>query len=291
MGDFIEFSSKKKLLAANVLTAEQFSFIDEVKGLFTSSLHSSRQYMVLTLYHANREPKYSYLIADLTTKTVEQAQSVKTAKQTVREYFKENVPVKATASVNTATCIPRPTCDEVERYLHRWNTTPDLYGPESVLRVLFTQTHPYNISIDDIILKTAALNTVYNTHIYSVYTVAQHILSLDIDRRLATGDETLVNELMRVLYTDGRKVDHYSFATKYCSFHNSSAFPIYDSFVDKILQHYRDQEGFSSFKNNELKNYPNFKRVIADFRRYFGLEKYTVKQLDQYLWQFGKEYF
>ena len=291
MSDFIEFSSKKKLLAANVLTAEQFLFIDGVKGLFTSSLHSSRQYMVLTLYHSNQEPKYSYLIADLNTKTVEQAQSVKTAKQTVREYFNKNVPVQSTASVITPISIPRPTCNEVERYLHRWNTTPDLYKPESVLRILFTQTHPYNISIDDIILKTAALNTVYNTYIYSVFPVAQHILSLSIDERLQNGDATLVNEVMRVIYEDGKKVEHYSFATKYCSFHNPDAFPIYDSYVDKILLYYRDKTSFSTFRNSDLKDYPTFKRILADFRAYFGLDKYSAKQIDQYLWQFGKDYF
>ena len=291
MSDFIEFSSKKKLLAANVLTAEQFLFIDGVKGLFTSSLHSGRQYMVLTLYHSNQEPKYSYLIADLNTKTVEQAQSVKTAKQTVREYFNKNVPVQSTASAITPISIPRPTCNEVERYLHRWNTTPDLYKPESVLRILFTQTHPYNISIDDIILKTAALNTVYNTYIYSVFPVAQHILSLSIDERLQNGDATLVNEVMRVIYEDGKKVEHYSFATKYCSFHNPDAFPIYDSYVDKILLYYRDKMSFSTFRNSDLKDYPTFKRILADFRAYFGLDKYSAKQIDQYLWQFGKDYF
>lgn len=187
--------------------------------------------------------------------------------------------------------IPRPSCEEVDKYLYRWNTTPDLFQPETVLKKLFTETCPRNNSIDDIILKTAALNTVYNTYIYSVYPVAQHILSLDIDKRLAVGDESLVNELMRVFYTDGGKIEHYSFATKYCSFHNSDAFPIYDSYVDKILQYYRNQEGFSAFKNSDLKNYPHFKRILSDFRHYFGLEKYTTKELDQYLWQFGKEYF
>lgn len=187
--------------------------------------------------------------------------------------------------------IPRPSCGEVERYLHRWNTTPDLFQPETVLKKLFTETHQKNNSIDDIILKVAALNTVYNTYIYSVYPVAQHILSLKIDERLSTGDETLVNELMRVLYTDGGKIDHYSFATKYCSFHNPDAFPIYDSYVGKILQYYRNQEGFSVFKNTDLKNYPHFKRILSDFCRYFGLGNYTTKELDQYLWQFGKDFF
>ena len=195
------------------------------------------------------------------------------------------------AQPQAASHIPRPSCEEVDKYLHRWNTTAALFQPETVLKKLFTETCPKNNSIDDIILKTAVLNTVYNTYIYSVYPVAQHILSLAIDERLSAGDETLVNELMRVFYANDRKIDHYSFATKYCSFHVPDAFPIYDSYVDKILQHYRDQEGFSVFKNNDLKTYPHFKRILSDFRHYFGLEKYTTKELDQYLWQFGKEFF
>ena len=191
----------------------------------------------------------------------------------------------------TAYQIPRPSCEEVDKYLHKWNTNAELFQPEIVLKKLFTETCPRNNSINDIILKIAALNTVYNTYIYSVYPVARHILSLDIDNRLAKGDETLVDELMQVLYTNGKKINHYSFATKYCSFHNPNAFPIYDSYVDRILRYYREHEEFSVFKNNDLKIYPKFKQILFDFQHYFGLEKYNAKELDQYLWQFSKEFF
>lgn len=285
MGDFTEFSSKKKLLSANVLSAEQFSFINDIKYVFAAALHNSNRYMVLTLYRDKAEPRYSFLIADLKNRTTEHASDCKTAKQIVRERFgiKES-------TANTKS-IPHPCCDEVDRYLEKWNSAPDYYEPDRVLTELFTQTYPNNTSVDDIIIKTAALNTIYNTHIYSVYKVAEHIRSLDIDRRIITGDDTLVNEIMSVSYGDGRKIDHYSFATKYCSFHNPDAFPIYDSYVGKILQYYRDNEGFSLFRNIDLKDYPTFKRVISEFRHHFGLEKYTTKELDQYLWQFGKDYF
>ena len=191
----------------------------------------------------------------------------------------------------TVSPIPRPSCEEVDKYLHRWNTNAELFQPEIVLKKLFTETCPKNNSINEIILKIAALNTVYNTHINSVYPIAQHILSLNIDKRLAIGDETLIDELMQVFYPDGKKINHYSFATKYCSFHNSNAFPIYDSYVDRILRYYREHEGFSVFDNNDLKIYPNFKQILSDFQHHFGLEKYTAKELDQYLWQFSKEFF
>ena len=89
-------------------------------------------------------------------------------------------------------------------------------------------------------LKVAALNTVYNTHITDVYTISQHILSLNIDSRLKDGDENLVNELMHVKYINNQKTvykNHYSFSSKYCSFNIPDAFPIYDSYVDSILWH------------------------------------------------------
>lgn len=190
--------------------------------------------------------------------------------------------------------IPYPSCDNVEIYLHKWNTSASLYEPETALNKLFNQICPYNTSLNDIMLKVAALNTVYNTHITDVYTISQHILSLDIDSRLKDGNENLVNELMHVKYINDQKTvykNHYSFSSKYCSFHNPDAFPIYDSYVDSILWHYQKTTQFYAFDRKDLKNYPKFKSAIKAFQLYFGLEQYTVKQLDQYLWQFGKEYF
>ena len=292
MGDFTDYASKKKLLAAHVLTDEQFAFIDSIKGFFGAAVHSGKRYVAMTLYRANSDPQYSFLIVDLNAKTTEQAESIKKAKQAIRERNPQSAD-KVYNAIKPVS-IPCPSCAEVDKYLHRWNTTPDLYEPETVLRELFTEAYPHNRTIDEIILKAAALNSIYNTRITSIYPISNHILSLDIDERLRAGDETLVNELMGVDYiSDGETdhTDHYSFATKFCSFHNPDAFPIYDSYVDAILWHYHNTEHFSEFYRNKLKDYPTFKRVIGDFRRHFGLEQYTVKELDQFLWQYGKDFF
>lgn len=294
MSDFTDYTSKKKLRAAHVLTDEQFAIIDNIKGFFGVAIHNEKRYAAMTLYRANAVPQYSYLVIDFDTKAIEQAESIKLAKQAIRKRISPNFENEAETLVVPAVSIPRPSCDEVEKYLQKWRTTADLYEPEAVLKELFTKTRPYNQSIDDIILKAAALNTVYNTRITSIYPVAQRILSLDIDERLRSGDEKLVNELMGVDYMINGKAshtDHYSFASKYCSFHNSDAFPIYDSYVDAILWHYQGLDDSLIFKRNELKDYPKFKRIIKAFQQHFGLEQYTVKQLDQYLWQFGKDYF
>ena len=116
--------------------------------------------------------------------------------------------------------------------------------------------------------------------------MAKHILSLDIDIRLVQGDPTLVDAIKTV---DGR--NHYSFATKYCSHHNPLEFPIYDSYVEKVLKHFRDVDGFYSFETEDLKQYDKFKQIILAFRAYYGLSKYTLKEIEQYIWQLGKEFF
>ena len=70
----------------------------------------------------------------------------------------------------------------------------------------------------DILLKVAALNDFYSTNIFSVYPVAKHILSLNIDDRLMTGDVALVSDIQKVTI-NGVEKNFYSFATKYCSHH------------------------------------------------------------------------
>ena len=48
---------------------------------------------------------------------------------------------------------------------------------------------------------------------------------------------------------------------------------------------------FSKFKNSDLKNYVKFKSILCDFQNFYGLQRYSFKELDKFLWQFGKEYF
>ena len=182
--------------------------------------------------------------------------------------------------------LPKPCYTEVEKYLNLWNTLENYSLQESALDKLFFTLAPDNTKIEDILLKVSALNDFYSTNIYSVFPVAKHILSLNIDSRLKAGDPTLVDVIKSV---DGRK--HYSFATKYCSHHNPLEYPIYDSYVDKILRYFRDVDGFCTFKSEELKQYSRFKQIILAFRNYYALEQYTLKEIDQYLWLLGKAYF
>lgn len=83
--NFTEFTSKKKLEDAAVLTPAQLEEVKKIKGTFTFALHNDGRYMVVTLYHANVEKKYQFLILDLETLQVAECDSVKNAKAAVME--------------------------------------------------------------------------------------------------------------------------------------------------------------------------------------------------------------
>ncbi len=185
--------------------------------------------------------------------------------------------------------IPKPTSEQVENYLSLWNNTEKYCLQEAALDKLFNQLTPKNTDLSDILLKTLTLNDFYSTNIFDIYTIAKHILSLDIDKRLEMGDVTLVDDIKRV-NIGGKVINFYSFATKYCSHHKPLDYPIYDSYVDEVLRYFRDKDEFYSFKNNDLKEFSKFKEILINFRSYYNLEKYTLKELDQYIWQLGKIY-
>ena len=44
-------------------------------------------------------------------------------------------------------------------------------------------------------------------------------------------------------------------------------------------------------KRSSLKNYSTFKETIIKFQKNFGLEGFNLKEIDQYIWLLGKEFF
>lgn len=187
--------------------------------------------------------------------------------------------------------IIKPCMGEVNKYLKRWVEKENLFLPENALNKLFHVTYPKNHIIDDVLIKVSALNNLYGTNLYEVVLVAKNIVSQDIDKRLQAGDVTLVNDIAMVKMKNEKKWCFYSFATKYCSHHNHFDYPIYDSYVDKVLRHFRKVDGFCSFVNSDLRKYEVFKQTIIDFRKYYGLEDFNLKEIDKYLWLLGKEMF
>ncbi len=186
--------------------------------------------------------------------------------------------------------VPGPSKEQMEYYLAKWDELENYHLQEDALDKLFLKLCPKNADITDILLKVSTLNDFYSTNIFSVYPVAKHILSLGVDARLKAGDVTLVNDIKQI-NINGTERNFYSFASKYCSHHNPLDYPIYDSYVDAVLRYFRNRDCFASFADGALRNYVQFKGALIDFRLFYGLEEYNLKQLDKYLWLLGKDYF
>ena len=186
--------------------------------------------------------------------------------------------------------IPKPNNKEVQKYLDIWNNNEKWVLQDRCLNKLFLETYPNNTKIEEIIIKANTLNDFYSINNYYIIPTSKHILSLNIDERLKNGDTSLVADIAD-LTTDDKKIFLYSFAAKYCSFHNPNDFPLYDSMVEKALTYFQEIDRFCKSNEFNLKNYPLFKNILLEFAESYNINSYSLKQIDMYLWQVGKEYF
>lgn len=187
--------------------------------------------------------------------------------------------------------IIRPSQTEIETYLKLWDSLENYALQESSLRKLFIKTYPLNNDLDDVLIKVCVLNDFYSTNIFSPFTVAKHIVALKIDDALARDNLEIVNKIANVKMNGEKNINFYSFATKYCSHHKPTVYPIYDSYVEKMLMYFKKRDSFFNFSRQDLRLYAKFRDVLLKFREYYDLQKFNLKQIDQYLWQAGKKYF
>jgi hypothetical protein len=190
--------------------------------------------------------------------------------------------------------LPRPTADDVKRVAEEFD---EKYGPtEWVLTQLF-QKFPENTDSREVIVKTKVLNALYSTNVLAVDAVARRITDLRIDPDLKAGNPEIVDKISKVQLKGGKTRNFFCFASKYCSWHNPTEYPIYDKNVDACLWHYREQDNFDKFPRipgcplNSPPygyDYPEFKRRVNAFRdSYDGLSSVSYRQLDKFLWSLG----
>jgi hypothetical protein len=187
-----------------------------------------------------------------------------------------------------------PTNVLIDGYIEKFNNDERYYPADQAITKLF-QTFPANVHLEDILLKISVLNDLYSTNILGTFAMAKHIQKLGIDISLDDGDPHIVNKIsvghgIRSSKTT-KELNFYSFATKYCNWHNREQYAIYDSFVEKILMAYKKQDNFSMFTKAELRDFPTFKRVIQDFIEFYDLNRHNLKEIDKFLWIYGKEMF
>lgn len=183
--------------------------------------------------------------------------------------------------------LPVPNNDNAKEYIARFDEDPRIGAPDRSLSLLVNM-YPWNVQVEHVLLKVSALNGLYSTNIFAVTDVAIHISKQHIDPHLLQGDIAAV-DLVAKIQLGGKPRRNYSFATKYCSMHAPKKYPIYDTIVDELLWRYMQKDVFASFHRMDLLDYREFKRLIDQFRIYYGLCDLDYKSLDKYLWGLGKE--
>ena len=182
--------------------------------------------------------------------------------------------------------IPNPSKEECSKYLKK--KLDEHYTVEGKTVEKIFKLYPTNIELEEVLIKVSLLNEFYSTNIFGTYPVAKHIVDLNIDERLKKGDISLVDDIARNKLNEKEKY-FYSFATKYCAIHQPDLFPIYDSFVDKMLRYFRKQTHFTKFKNADLRDYKKYHKIYSEFIKTFELNDFTLREIDLYLWKLGKE--
>lgn len=87
---FVEFTSKKQLQNDSSLTNDELDFVLSIKGTFSFALHEDGRYMAVTIYRANAEKKYNFLVLDLKEEAIAEVESIKTAKAEIMELVLQN---------------------------------------------------------------------------------------------------------------------------------------------------------------------------------------------------------
>ena len=196
--------------------------------------------------------------------------------------------------------LPTPTVDLVKAAAAMFDK--DYKIVEESIGELFGRYHE-NTDLSHVLWKVAVLVPLYQLHIpaYSpeipdLVDVARSINSnaQEIDSALALGLPEIVDKITSVSVPGKNHRYYYSFATKFCSWHHPDSYPIWDSHVDNYLWSLKEQGRFTDatfLYRESLKDYPTFLKIMTAFRREFGLESISFKQIDKFLYLDGGESF
>lgn len=167
----------------------------------------------------------------------------------------------------------------------------DKYGKEYQLIEDVLKKYPNNKTIEDVACKIAVIDFTNSTnlHFFNLYTLAEIITSekVDFDARVARGDVSLVSDIISRC-----PVKLYSFASKYCCYHNTflynrDDYSIYDSVVASHLHEYATEK-LPASKWRKNFNYETFNQYIGDLLDEYGITAATEPQrrrlFDHYVW-------
>lgn len=213
--------------------------------------------------------------------------------------------------------------DYVDRFYNKTRTYKkireqnDIELQEELLTKVFQKNTitKENTNLDIILMKVTMLNSFYSTMIKNkdLVAVARYIECLEFDKELVKykykgqPNIELVYELAYGIkdFADDEINNIYSFASKYCAWHEPNLYPIVDSYTKGVL--YKINKELNLWKTIPHNNSAGYKRITHKalnhydvyYELYMGVLSYikeeykltlSLKQLDIFLYEYGKEY-
>lgn len=180
---------------------------------------------------------------------------------------------------------PRST---INKYVQKFLQDKETERAENSVQELIGAFHK-NEKIEHVLLKVVTINALYHARVLDVdlHPLAVHIHGIqDLDEKLKNGNLQVVDEIWK---SEGTRKHYFSFATKFCSWHNQEAYAIYDTYMWEALCAYRKEKSGFAFKDAECKDYLGFHAVVKRFQSVYDLGDCSLKTIDKFLWLFGYE--
>ena len=233
----------------------------------------------------------------------------------LKEYLKQNdiVPIKG---ATTHWCIDKvlklgsrkektirktihkqkylPLTEENMEKQHKFVGASSNYGKEGLIIHDVLNAFPLHNDLNTIAMKIAVIDVTNSTHLsqyksrLSLYDLAKVILEIpNFDDRLAKGDPELVNIIARNIGA----VNMFSFASKYCTYHNVEVYgrddySIFDGIVKNTLPHYI--QGLTTNKIDTWRrsfDYETFNECIGNLLDENNIHiPFRRRKFDHFLW-------
>ncbi len=169
--------------------------------------------------------------------------------------------------------ITNESLEEAEKIVDK----TDNYGPENELITRCLKKFPNNTDPDVVAMKVGLIDITNSTHLsqhkskISMVELSNIIASIpDIDVRLKYGDPEVVNLIARC----NGKINLFSFATKYCCYHNRNLYGKDDySILDTVLKEYLPRY-FDDVTKTQIQRW-------QDSYNYKAYNDYITKKLDE----------
>jgi len=159
---------------------------------------------------------------------------------------------------------------------YRLHSMLDEWKAADRVLLYLAQTLPGNTDVDQVLLKAAALNQLYQTRVFALHAMASHTAAV-FSAQPSYEDECSLVERLAHLEATGQ--EHESFAAKYCHFFvDAQRFPLYDKHA-----RYTVRMHLGAGKQT----YRNFHRDLTELRANLAFDP-SVRELDHYLWLRGQ---